>query len=134
MPIIEGTSTLKSAEAEYDFAVDGGAVGAITLRGVGPLGNVIPKGSFIVSGYVEVLTPFTTSASGTGALKIEGADDLIAATIVSGAPWSTTGRKSIIPAGTGATSVKTTAERNLVFTIATGAITAGKFRAVVFYR
>lgn len=134
MPIIEGTSTLKSAVGEYDFAVDGGAIGAITLRGSGPLGNQIPSGSVIVSGYIEIDTLFTTGTSATMAISIEGANDVVSATIVSGAPYSTTGRKSIVPAGTGATSLKTTAARSIVATIATGTVTAGKGRVVVFYR
>lgn len=134
MPIIEGTTTLKSAVGEYDFAVDAGAIGAITLRGSGPLGNQIPSGAVIVSGYIEIDTLFTTGTAATMAISVEAANDIVSATIVSGAPYSTTGRKSIVPAGTGATSVKTTAARSIVATIATGTVTAGKGRVVVFYR
>lgn len=134
MPIIEGTTVLKSAVGEYDFAVDGGAIGSITLRGSGPLGSQIPAGSVITGGYIEVDTLFTTGTSATMAITLEGAGDIIAATVVSGAPYSTTGRKSIIPAGTGATSVKTTVPRTIVATIAVGTVTAGKARVVLFYR
>jgi hypothetical protein len=63
------------------------------------------------------------------AISVEGANDIIAATIVSGAPYSTTGRKSVIPAFTGATTVKTTVARSIVATIATGTVTAGKGRS-----
>ena len=35
---------------------------------------------------------------------------------------------------TGATTVKTTVARNIVATITAGAVTAGKFRVVLFYR
>lgn len=130
MPIIEGTSRYKTAQGEYDFAVDGGAVGTITLRGVDGEGNSIPAGSVIVGGYVDVATA-ATSATGTIAVNSEAAGDIVAA--VGQASW-TTGRKSIIPAGTGATSVKTTVARSLAITIATAAYTAGKFRVVVFYK
>jgi hypothetical protein len=68
------------------------------------------------------------------AISLEGANDLVAATVVSGAPYSTTGRKSVIPAATGLTSVKTTVARALVATIAVGTVTAGKGRVVVAYR
>lgn len=134
MPIIEGTTSVKTAVGEYDFAVDGGAIGAITLRA--PVGgnNQIGANAVILYGYLEIDTGFTTGSAATMAISVEGAGDLVAATVVSGAPYSTTGRKSIIPAGTGATSVKTTVPRSLVATIAVGTVTAGKGRVVVFYR
>ena len=134
MPIIEGTPALKAATGEYDFAVDGGAIGAITLRGSGILGSNIPAGSVIMGGYIEIDTLFTTGSGATMAISAEAANDLQTATIVSGAPFSTTGRKAITPAFTGATSVKTTVSRNLTATIAVGTVTAGKGRVVVFYR
>lgn len=130
MPIIEGTTGFKTAEVEYDFAVDGGAVSTITLRGVGAGGNQIPAGAVITEGFIDVLTA-VASATGTVALTAESAADLLAATAQAGL---TLGRKSIIPASTGATSVKTTAARSITMTIATAALTAGKFRVVVVYR
>lgn len=134
MPIIEGTTKLKSAVGEYDFAVDGGAIGAITLRSTGSNSNQIPAGAVITGGYLEIDTLFTTGTAATMAINVEAAGDIVAATVVSGAPYSTTGRKSIIPAGTGATTVKTTVQRSIVATIATGTVTAGKGRVVLFYR
>lgn len=136
MSVMPGTHTLKEATGEYDFAVDGGAVSTITLRAAPSysVGNDIPIGSVIEGGYVEVDTAVTSGGSATVAVNSEGAGDLVAAAAISGAPWSTTGRKSLIPAFTGAASVKTTAARQLAITIATAALTAGKFRVVVFYR
>lgn len=134
MPIIEGTTRVKTVVGEYDFAVDGGAVGVITLRGGGLFGNALPAGSVVLSGYIEVDTAVTSGGAATVSVGSEAAADLLAAAAVSGAPWSTTGRKSVIPAGTGATSVKTTAARSLAVTVATAALTAGKFRVVIVYR
>lgn len=129
--IIEGTGYLKSYRGEYDFAVDGGAISTITLRSSdGP----IPSGAVIMGGYLEVDTGFTTGTAATAALQVESAGDMVAATVVSGAPYSTTGRKSIVPVFTGATTVKTTASRAPVMVVATGTITAGKGRLVLFYR
>lgn len=130
MAIIEGTSRTKVVVGEYDFAVDGGAIGAITLRG----DNTVPAGSVVLYGYMEVDTAFTTGTAATMAISVEAANDIISATVVSGAPYSTTGRKSIIPAATGATSVKTTVARSIVATIATGTVTAGKMRVVLVYK
>ena len=126
MPIIEGTTRPKTVQADYDFAVDGGAVSTITLRG----DNSIPSGAVITGGYVDVETA-CASATGTIAIQTEGAGDILAATAEAGL---TAGRKSVVPAGTGATSVKTTAARNVKIVIATAAFTAGKFRVVLFYK
>ena len=75
-----------------------------------------------------------TVATRLGATRdrvVEAANDLV--TAAGQASW-TTGRKSIVPAGTGATSVKTTVARSLAITIATAAFTAGTFRVTVFYK
>lgn len=134
MPIIEGTTSLKTVQAEYDFAVDGGATGTITLRAAPDngdnQGNTIPVGAIVTHGYIDVLTA-VASATGTVALQVEGAGDVLAAT---GQAGLTLGRKSVIPVATGATAVKTTAARSITAVISTAALTAGKFRVVLFYK
>jgi len=134
MPVIEGTTTPKSVQAEYDFAVDGGAVSTIVLRAAPDAGdnqgNTIPAGSVITHGYIDVLTA-VASATGTVAVQAEAAADILAAT---GQAGLTLGRKSIIPVATGATAVKTTVARSITIVIATAALTAGKFRVVLFYK
>jgi hypothetical protein len=122
-------SDLKVARGRYDFAVDGGAAGDIDLTSSAQ----IPAGSYITHGFVEVDTAVTSGGAATVAVKVEGAADIVAAAAVSGAPWSTTGRKSIVPAATGATSVKTTAARKIQATVATADLTAGAFDVVLFY-
>lgn len=136
MGVSEGTAGLKEAKGEYDFAVDGGAVSTITLRSSGSSDGGIPAGSVIMGGYVEVDTAVTTASGNTGTVSVgsEAAADIVAAAVTSGAPWSTTGRKSVIPVFTGASSVKTTVARSIAITVAVAAITAGKFRVVLFYR
>lgn len=122
-------SQLKWARGRYDFSVDGGAVGDINLT----RNAQIPANAYILFGFIEVETALDSGGSATVALKVEGAADLLAATAFGSSPWSTTGRKSIIPVGTGATSVKTTAARRLTATVATAALTAGVFDVVVGY-
>lgn len=134
MAVIEGTGALKTYIGEWDFAVDGGVIGTITLRQVNPSAGPIPNGAVIEMGYVDVQTLLTSGGAGTGAVQAESAGDMVAAAAVSGAPWSTTGRKSIIPVGTGASSVKTTAQRSPAFVIAAVNLTAGKIQVVLFYR
>jgi len=133
MPVIEGTTRLKTAQAVYDFDVDAGAVGTITMRAPdGDVqGAVVPAGSVITGGLIDVETA-VASATGTVALAAEAAGDLLAT--ISPTAALTTGRKSIIPVGTGVTSVKTTVARSLTMVIATAVLTAGKFRLVVFYK
>lgn len=119
LPTAEGNHRLSVIKATYDFAVDGGAIGSITLA-------TIPSGVVVLAGVVDVLTGFT--GSGTGALQLEGANDLITAAAVNGAPWSTAGRKALAAnTNFGTASVKTTASRALTFDIASNTVTAGKF-------
>lgn len=132
MPVMPSTTAVKTAQGEYDFAVDGGAVSTITLRSTGgsSVGNEIPAGSVITHGYIDVETA-CLSGTGTMQFQAEGAGDLSAALAQAGL---TVGRKSITPAATGATSVKTTATRSIQVVIATAAFTAGKLRVVLFYK
>lgn len=132
MPIIAGTGRLKTWTGDYSFAVDGGATSAITLRSND---GVIPSGSYVVGGFVDVTdTPDSATSAGTIAISVEGANDIINAAAVSGAPWSTTGRKDIIPDSTGSTAVKLTADRAPAATIAGEAMTEGVFKVVLFYK
>jgi hypothetical protein len=131
-PAAEGAAAgaVRVARGTYSFAVDGGAVGTISLL---PTTDLIPSGSVILGGFVEVTTAPTSGGAATIAVKVEGAGDIIAAAAISGAPWSTTGRKSVIPAFTGATTVKTTADRNIDVVVATAALTAGVFDVYLAY-
>ncbi len=117
----------KPAVGLYDFAVEGGAVGDITLRG-----DAIPSGAIIVDSLIHVDTVLTSGGSATVAIKTEGAADVNAADAISGAPWSTTGAKRGDLTATTA-PVKTTAARSIVATVGTAALTAGVFRIVVWY-
>ncbi len=126
MPVMEGTARLKTVQAEYDFTVDGGAVGTITMRSVtGDIqGNELPAGAVVVTGYVDVEVA-VASATGTVALTAESAGDVLAAT---GQAGLTVGRKSVV------FGAKTTVRRALTLTIGTAALTAGKFRVVLHYK
>src|ERR1043166_6495513 len=71
MAVIPGTRNFKTWAGFYDFAVDGGGTGTITLRSNdGP----IPIGSVILDGYLDVTTA-CLSATGTIALQAEAAAD-----------------------------------------------------------
>jgi hypothetical protein len=130
--LVEGgpvAGAIQWVRARYDFAVEGGAVGTIGLLG----STVIPAGAVILGGFVDVVIAPTSGGAGTLAIQVEAANDIVAAAAVSGAPWSTLGRKSIVPAFTGATTVKTTAARDVSAVIATAAITAGRVDIYLAY-
>ncbi len=113
----------------YDFAVQGGVVGSLILTGV-----ALPAKAVVFGGMMEVITPVTGGALSTGALQIEAANDLINAIIVAGAPWSTAGRKALIPVWTAASAVITSvATRKPTAVAAVTDWTAGKFNVFLFY-
>lgn len=130
MASISGTRQLKTWIGDYSFATDAGAIGTIILRSAS---GAIPIGSYIVEAFMDVTTGFTTGTAATAALQVEAANDLQTATIVSGAPYSTTGLKALVPVFTAATMIKTTADRAPSMVIATGTITAGVLHLVIFY-
>lgn len=117
-------------KAIYDFSVLGGALNAtLTLRGDDGKPVIIPKNAVIIDCYIDVLTPLTTSASGTMALQAQAANDLHTAL----AAASYTGIVACVPVGTAASAIKMTSDGTLKAVIATGAITAGKFNLHVQY-
>ena len=131
MALIEGSTDLKTWQGDYSFAVDGGAQGTIVLRSKnGPL----PIGSYVVGGIIDVATALDSGGSATAALQVNAANDLVSAAAFGGAPWSTTGNKSVIPVSTGATSIELTAARQPALVIATADLTAGVFKLVLLYR
>lgn len=119
---------LKAIRGRYDFAEDGGAVGAIDLTI-----EEIPNNAYVLGGFVEVDTALTSGGAATVAVAVEGAGDIVAAAAVSGAPWSTTGRKDVVPDFTGSAVVKTTEVRKIVATVAVAALTAGVFDVILYY-
>lgn len=139
MPVIERSNVIAggrlrsakpSAIYEYDFTADGGAVGSIPMRAIGG-GIPLPSGASILDTVIEVLT-ILTGATATAAVQAEAANDVVSAAAISGAPWSTTGRKAGVPVSA-ATSVKTTAARTPTVVVGTANLTAGKFRLYVEY-
>ena len=122
-----GQPVLNRVVAEYDFGVEGGAISTIGLRG-----DTIPNGALLVNAYMHVDTAFTTGSGATMGISSEGASDVQAATVVSGAPYSTTGIKRLTLTSTSA-GIKTTAERTISVVIAVGTVTAGRMRVILEY-
>lgn len=132
--VIEGAvarSSRRSATFEYVFGTDGGAVGTIAMRPVTSSQPAIPSGAIVTNTIVEVLTALA-GATATVSMGVEAAADVVAASAISGAPWSTTGRKAGIPVSA-ATSLKTTAARTPSIVVAVAALTAGSVRLYLDY-
>ena len=111
---------------EYDFARDGGAVGDIALRG-----DTIPAGAIVRNGVVHVITAVTSGGAATVALKLQTAGDVLAATAK--ASLSLAAVLDVVPVDTAATSILTTSALQVVATVATAALTAGKIVVALEY-
>jgi hypothetical protein len=119
----------------FDWSAKDSAGAANSAVGAHGMKITIPAHSLIVGGFVDVNTvPTSADSTATIAIKVEGANDIISAAAVSGAPWSTIGRKAIIPKANTpeSTSVKTTAAREITVTVAVQALTAGKFTGYLY--
>jgi hypothetical protein len=128
---IDGLGRLMVARATFDPS----GIAAQRETGAHTVGVTLPIGAVVCGGFFNVVTAFTTSASGTLALSIQSANDIQTATVVSSAPFSTTGLKAITPKANTpeSTGIKLTAARAVTFTVATGALTAGKLVLFLYY-
>jgi hypothetical protein len=113
---------------EYDFAKDGGAVGDITLRG-----PKLPVGAIVTGeGWVKVYTAVTSDGAATVALKITTAEDVLAAT--GKASFTLNALLDAVPDEAAANAITVaTAAKGVTATVATAALTAGKFVVILEY-
>ena len=122
----DGNHVKRVARATWDFAADGGAIGAIGL------GVTIPAKALINFAYWYTVTQVTDGGSGTGALKCEDANNLFTAADVTG-----NAAKVVvlgIPQNSAATMVKDIgAACELTWSIAGADATAGKLIFFVEY-
>lgn len=135
--IIPGTKALraggplgevKPAVALYDFAIDGGAVGTINLRG-----DRIPAGAIITDALLDVQIALAGgTVTDTVALGSEAAGDVQAAIARNNAIWADLGPKRVTRTATAA-PVVATVDRPIQLAIAATPLTAGRLRVVVWY-
>lgn len=113
----------------YDFAVQGGAVGAITLTDEDGEAQTIPADAVIVSSTIHVITACTSGGAATLAFGITGtAAGFKAATAVGSYTLDAVflGEAST-PLHSGATA------KSVLLTVAAAALTAGKIEVFVEY-
>lgn len=107
------------ASFEYDFAVHGGAIGDISL-----VNDSLPDDAIILDGIIDVKTALVGSGA-TVALKALSSEDILAATAITSLTLAAL--VATVPVGTAATALKMTASGGLTMTVATAALTAGRF-------
>jgi len=114
----------------YKFSRDGGAQGSIALT---QLDGPIPNGFVVQNSFLDVTTPLGSAGLATAAVTTgQGAGDLVVATLISIAPFSTTGPKVTIPLlGTIATWIKMTADRSPAIVVAVADLNAGSLNLFV---
>jgi hypothetical protein len=126
--LIEGT--IRTMKCQYSYARQGGKISAIILQTIDGENCRLPKNSVVKYATIDAITAAVgTSATisiGTG----QSAADIMAATAIT---TFTTGAFDGLPFWTAATAIKITADTNPTMTIATTALTAGKFNVFISY-
>jgi hypothetical protein len=133
----DGLGVLRVARFTFDAeGVDSDGEDNVDIAAHGT-GVTLPAHAIIVGGFFDVNTAFTSAETNTGtiAISVQGANDIQAAAAVSGAPYSTVGRKAIVPKANTpeSTSVKTTAAKEITCTVAVAALLTGKLTGYLYY-
>jgi hypothetical protein len=127
-----GLGNLRVARFKFDCEVAGNP--PIGAHGTGV---TLPIHAIVVGGFIDVNTKFDSDATdaGTIAISVQAANDIISAAAVSGAPYSTIGRKAIVPKANTpeSTSVKCTAAREITVTVAVEALLTGKLTGYLYF-
>jgi hypothetical protein len=144
-------NTHRMVSAVFDTAATDSSGAANTTIAAHGLGVFIPSGAIVTRAFYRVNTTFTSATdAATIALKIEGAGDLKAAIAISAAgDVYDAGVRSCLPghyaldgnaltaiamaAADAASAINTTANREIVATVAVEALTAGKLTLFVEY-
>jgi hypothetical protein len=88
----------------------------------------LPAGLTVIGGYMNVETAPVGAGASIG-ITIESAGDVVAVAAIVGAPWSTTGKKAILPKRNtpeASSTFTTTVARDILFVISGADLTAGK--------
>lgn len=130
-----GTKVMKqreySVKCVYDFSVDGGALGAHTLKDEQGKACVLPNKAIVRDVLIDVLTAPTSGGGATLALGAGvSAVNFKAAAAIAGY----TGLVAGLPVGSAATAIKLAADQSPIATVAVAALTAGKFNVHILYQ
>lgn len=126
-------------QACFTFDTAGSDSAAVSNKTIAahPTGVILPAHAIIIGGFFDVNTKFTSADTNTGeiAIHVQAANDIQTAAAVSGAPYSTIGRKAIVPKASTpeSTSVKTSAAKEITVTVTVAALTAGKLTGYLWW-
>ena len=130
---LAGLGAMRVAQFDFDPTADA------TKRPIAAYGTgiTLPANAVVMGGFFSVNTAFTSAGGNTGqiAISVEGANDIQTAAAVGGAPYSTIGRKAIVPKinTPETTSIKVTTAKEVTVTVSVAALTAGKLTGYLFY-
>ncbi len=128
----DGLGVLRVARATYDPSATAGQRTVAAHN----LGVTIPISAIVVGGFLVVHTVFTSAGSTAQiAFHVQTANDIITAAAVSGAPYSSIGRKAITPKANTpeSTGIELSAARAMTATVTVEALTAGKATLFLYY-
>ena len=132
----DGLGVLRVARYTFDAdASDSAGASNKTVAAHG-MGVTIPANAIVCGGFMDVLVVGASADStATIAVSVKSANDIQTAAAVSGAPWSSTGKKAIVPKANTpeSTGIKLTAAAEITVTIAVQALTGGKFVGYLYY-
>lgn len=126
----DGLGVLRVARATFDLGVEANRTAEAHASDI-----ELPAQAIVVGGFMEVNTAVTGETNATLAVSILNANDIQTAAAVTGAPWSTTGRKAIVPKANTpeSTGIKLTAAKKITFTVGTAALLTGKVTVYLYY-
>ena len=133
--VVTGNMTQLKAKVVFDTAAtDANGVSNKTVASH-PQNVYLPANAVITRSYYLVNTGFTSASSNTGTIAItnQTAGDIKAAVAVSDATYANAGANDGIVTGAATTHIVNTAERQLTFTVAVAALTAGKLTLCLEY-
>ncbi len=135
----------------FDTAATDTSDAANTTVAAHPVGAYIPNNAVITNAVIDVITTFTSAAdTATIAVKVQAADDIVAAIAINDGTnvwdaglhgtlmgnWALDGNSLTavaMAAGRTGAMLKTTAMREVTFTVAVQALTAGKLNLYLEY-
>lgn len=117
----------------YNFATQGGAVSTITLKTEDGVNAVIPAGALVHRVYVKTLTACTSGGSATISLDLVTTADMMAATAYSSFVTSGNAMQDGKVDGTAGKIVSPSTDKAITMSIATAALTAGKFEVYALF-
>lgn len=125
-----GVQGLRMLHVIYDFAVDGGAQGLITLKNAG----LIPDNAILYGGVVNAPTAPLSLGSATISLGTSAGSSATALkTATAIATYSVDSILALVPVMTAGSAVKMTASGYPTLTIATADLTAGVLEIFIIY-